>query len=362
MTALLSGSAHGDGTASYADRMGERTARGHFRRFGTLSLSSIGLGTYLGSADDDTDTAYQDAVMRAVELGINVIDTASNYRHQRSERAVGRALARAVEAAVVRREEVVVASKAGFIAFDGDRPADPRAHVQRALVDAGLLEWTDVVAGCHTLAPLYLGHAIEQSRRNLGLESIDIYYLHNPETQLDEVARDVFADRIRRAFEALEQACHSGAIGCYGAATWAGFRVPPGHPGHLSMAELVGLAREVGGADHRFRVVQLPYNLSMPEARVMATQRIGGAQMPALDAAARLGLYVMSSGSIAQGKLAARLPRAHDAGDQRLRTPAQRALQFARSAPGMGTALVGMKNPAHVEENAELARIPPITT
>ena len=358
MVAHLSGSARPDATGGYAARMSARVAGDHFRRMGELSLSSIGLGTYLGPADDETDTSYQAAVVRALELGLNVVDTASNYRHQRSERAVGRAMAEAVERGVVRRDEVIVASKAGFLAFDGARPADPRAYYQSALVDRGLLGWQDVVAGCHSLAPAYLRDAIEQSRRNLQLETIDVYYLHNPETQLDEVAPRVFGQRMRAAFEAMEQACRDGAIGCYGTATWTGYRVPPTHRGHLSMADLVALAREVGGPDHRFRAVQLPYNLSMPEARVMPTQRVGDAQIPALDAADRLGLYVMSSASIEQGKLAVRLPRGRS-GDDRLRTPAQRALQFARSAPGMGTALVGMKTQRHVEENAEVARVQP---
>ncbi len=260
---------------------------------------------------------------------------------------------------LVARSEVIVASKAGFLAFDGARPPDPRAYLE-SMVEAGLFAWQDVAAGCHTLTPRYLRHTIDQSRRNLGLETIDIYYLHNPETQLDEVTRDVFTARMHLAFEALEEACRDGAIGCYGAATWSGFRVPPGDSNHLSMAELVAMARDVAGDDHHLRVIQLPYNMAMPEARDAATQRVDGAELTALDAADRLGLYVMSSASIEQGKLARRLPRATGSSVDGLHTPAQRALQFARSAPGMGTALVGMKSTAHVDENALVARIPPI--
>lgn len=352
-----------DGTADYAVRHASRTADGHYRRLGKLTVSSIGIGTYLGPADEATDRAYQEAVVRALELGLNVIDTASNYRHQRSERAVGRALLEAAERGIARRDEVVVASKAGFLPFDGSRPADPRAYIQEAFIDAGLMSWDEVVAGCHCLTPAFLREQIEQSRRNLGLQTIDIYYLHNPEMQLEEVPREVFAERIRQAFAELERACADDSIGCYGTATWAGFRVPPHHPGHLSMEELVRFAEEAGGAGHHFRAVQLPYNLTMPEARVMATQLCGGHQVPALDAADRLGLYVMASASIEQGKLAVRLPRGPgDIDEPRLRSSAQRALQYTRSAPGMGTALVGMKSAAHVEENAAVAAVPPTVT
>ena len=359
MAANLPGSASRDGTLAYAARFADLTAEGHFRRLGPLSASSIGLGTYLGPANDHTDTSYGGAVVRALERGINVLDTASNYRHQRSERAVGAALADAVGRGLVARSEVIVASKAGFLAFDGKRPADPRAYLE-SMVDAGLFGWHDVAAGCHTLTPRYLRHTIDQSRRNLGLDTVDIYYVHNPETQLDEVTRDVFAARMHLAFEALEQACRDGAIACYGAATWSGFRVPPGDSNHLSMADLVGMARDVAGEDHHLRVIQLPYNMSMPEARDSTTQRIDGAELAPLDAAAQLGLYVMSSASLEQGKLVGRLPRATGSSVDGLHTPAQRALQFARSAPGMGTALVGMKTSAHVDENALVARIEPV--
>jgi aryl-alcohol dehydrogenase-like predicted oxidoreductase len=350
-----------DGTADYAVRMAGRAADGHFRRLGNLTVSSVGIGTYLGPADDATDRSYQAAVLRALEVGLNVIDTASNYRHQRSERAVGRALMEAFEGGILRRDEVVVASKAGFLPFDGARPADPRGYIQQAFIDAGLMSWDDIVAGCHSLAPKYLREQIDQSRRNLGLRTVDIYYLHNPEMQLEEVPRDRFLGRMHDAFAELERACADDAIGCYGTATWAGYRVPPHHPGHLSMEELVRVAEQVAGAGHHFRVVQLPYNFSMPEARVMATQRVAGVQMPALDAASRLGLYVMASASIEQGKLASHLPRGPgDLADGPLRTSAQRALQYARSAPGMGTALVGMKTGAHVDENSAVAAVPPL--
>jgi len=74
----------------------------HFRRpeslpgAGELWFSSIGLGTYLGEPDDAADGEYVDAISSALRSGINVLDTAINYRHQRSERNMGTALARLI--------------------------------------------------------------------------------------------------------------------------------------------------------------------------------------------------------------------------------------------------------------------------
>ena len=171
--------------------------------------------------------------------------------------------------------------------------------------------------------------------------------------------RPEFRKRIRAAFDTLEQAVREGKLRRYGTATWNGYREDPGSPGYLSLEELVGAARDAGGADHHFKVVQLPYNLAMPEAFVRANQSVGGALVPLAEAARRLGVYVMASASILQGQLARNLPPMVATVLPGLATDAQRALQFVRSTPGIGTALVGMKSAAHVEENARVAAVPP---
>src|SRR6266540_635694 len=186
--AMLRGSATPAGTVAYRTAHGGVARNGHFREWRGLALSSVGIGTYLGPDDDVTDALYEAAIERALLSGINVIASAVNYRHQRSERAVGRALAKAVCAGHVAREGVVVATKGGFLPFDGPPPL--------GLVGAG-----DVVGGAHCITPRYLEDQIERSRTNLGVETIDIYYLHNPETQLGEVSRPVFMRR-RRAIDA----------------------------------------------------------------------------------------------------------------------------------------------------------------
>jgi aryl-alcohol dehydrogenase-like predicted oxidoreductase len=330
----VAGHATAAGTARFFARHTDALELDHIRRLGELRVGSVGLGSYLGPSDDATDARYQAAVTRALALGINVVDAAINYRCQRSERAIGRALAGAT------RDEIVVTTKGGFLPFDGHRPDDARAYFQETVVGPGLARWDEIVAGCHSLAPRFLADQLARSRANLGLAAVDVYYLHNPETQLEEVDRRTFADRLRKAFEVLELARADGALVRYGVATWNGLREPREAQGHLSLSELVGLAREVGGEDHGFRVVQLPLNRRMTEAADLATQ----AGRTLLDAAADLGVYVMSSASILQGKLA---PDA---------AAGQAALDWTRTRPGLGTALVGMSRIEHVERNAAVFR------
>jgi len=320
---------------------------------GGLRLSSLGIGTYLGRDDAPTDALYAQSVRRALQLGINVIDSAINYRNQRSERAVGAA----IRESGVPRDQVVICTKGGYLPFDGGRPGDPHAYIEETFLRPGLLEPDEIVAGCHSLAPKYLDDQIDRSRRNLGVDCIDLYYVHNPETQLGEVPRAEFHRRLRQAFGVFERACEQGRIAAYGAATWNCLRLEPDEEEFLSLEELLAAARDAGGKGHHFRAVQLPFNLEMDEAATLRNQ----GDRTLLEAARAEGIAIFASASVLQGRLAQKLAQPVREALAGLRTDAQRALQFARSAPGITCALVGMKTPAHVEENAALAKVPPLT-
>jgi aryl-alcohol dehydrogenase-like predicted oxidoreductase len=347
---MTPGRATAKGTTAFAHKA--TAAPGHFRAAMGVTVSSLGIGTYLGRDDDATDSLYREAVERALQLGINVVDSAINYRNQRSERTVGEAL----RASGVPRDSVLVCTKGGFLPFDGARPADVHGYIEAQFVRRGLLRWEDIVDGCHALAPAFLADQIESSRKNLGVETIDLYYLHNPETQLGEVPRPEFLRRLREAFAALEKACDEGRIAAYGTATWRAYRLREGHTEHLALREVLAAARDAGGERHRFRAIQLPFNLELDEAATVRNQ--GGATL--LESARDAGIAVFASASVLQGRLAHQLPPQLRARFPGLRTDAQRALQFVRSTPGIAAALVGMKTPAHVEENAAVADVPPL--
>ncbi|MDT7687576.1 MAG: hypothetical protein QOE46_335 [Acidobacteriota bacterium] len=357
----LPGFATTEGTARYRDRFRETAAEGHFRFEQNLWLSSIGTGTYLGNWDEETDRSYADAITRAVELGANVIDTAANYRFQRSERSIGEAVKQLAGQGFA-REEWVVCTKGGYIPFDSQPPAGKegvRAYVEDTFIKTGIIEASDIVAGSHCMTPRYLAHQVAQSLRNMGLETIDVYYVHNPETQLQTAARDEFDARLRAAFEQLERERAEGRIRFYGVATWNGFRARAGERGHHALETMLELAREAGGDEHGFRFVQLPFNLGMPEALVSENQPFRGAHVSLLEAAKALGVTVVASASILQGKVARDLPEHIREPLGSLATDTQTAIQFTRSTPGITTALVGMSQRAHVEENLQLARVAP---
>jgi aryl-alcohol dehydrogenase-like predicted oxidoreductase len=322
-------------------------------------LSSIGLGTYLGNEDSATDRGYEESVAAALGLGINVFDSAINYRGQRSERAIGRALARAVEEGRVARDEVFVSTKGGYLPHDSEDGRDPRRYILETFVESGVAPRDEIARGGHCLAPAYLEDQIERSRANLGLETLDLYYLHNVETQRGSVDAATFRRRLASAAKVLEAAVRKGRIASWGLATWDGLRVPPEHPEHVSLAEVLAVASEAGGPGHHFAAVQLPFNLAMAQAVAYPSQDCGGERLSALAAAARSGLAAFGSASLLQGRLAGDLPEEIEEAFPEAKSGGQRGLQFSRSAPGMTVSLVGVSTPAHAADNFALAGVNP---
>ncbi|MEP6534581.1 MAG: aldo/keto reductase [Bryobacteraceae bacterium] len=333
---MLPGYAEPLATHEFTSRFAALRDAGFYRDTQGLAVSSIGIGSYLGALDEKTDRGYSEAVAAAVRGGINFIDTSLNYRNQRSELSIATAIAELVAAGDVRRSEFHVCTKAGYLVPNATPSLDP----------------ADVVGRTHCLAPDFLADQLERSRSNLCLETIDVFYLHNPETQLKTVPRGDFDARIQAAFEMLEQKADEAKIRFYGAATWAGFRKPAGHPEGLSLRRMEEIARAVGGPGHRFRFIQLPLNLAMREA-------VDGSRPTILETAGELGISVVASASLLQARLAQNLPDEVAQSFPGLATDAQRALQFTRSAPGVSVALVGMSSAAHVKENLAVASVSP---
>jgi len=348
-----------EATWNYRDDHHERFARTYFRSFGDSVASSIGVGTYLGDATDEADDDYREAITQALVSGVNVLDTAINNRHQRSERVVGEAIAESD----VDREAVLVATKGGFVPFDGEQPASPGQYITEEYVEPGIVDTDDLIHGQHCIAPDYIDDQLDRSLANLDLDTIDLYYVHNPETQLETKTPAEVYDQLEATFTRLEERAADGDIRHYGVATWEAFRVQQDDGSYLSLPEVVSRARAAsdaaGTAATHFRAIQLPFNVFMADAFTVEAHE--GAEEPQspLWFAQDAGLNVFTSASIMQGRLAAEMPDAVEAkldGDTR----AQRAINFARSAPGVTSSLVGMGSPEHVQENVDAGTHEPL--
>ena len=232
------------------------------------------------------------------------------------------------------REELVICTKGGYLPFDGSPPRNMREYVTETFVKPGIASFDDIVGGMHCMTPAYLQNQLDQSLRNMEVGSVDVYYIHNPESQLGHVSDAEFYSRLKLAFERLEQNRSAGKLMYYGVATWNGFRVPAESREHHSLAWMIDAARAVGGDDHGFRFIQLPFNLAMPEAITLTNETLDGERITVVEAAKRLGVTVVASASLLQGRI-----------------DPKTAIQFVHSTPGITTALIGMSHVEHVEEN-----------
>lgn len=365
----ISGFATPEGTQRYQERFeGKATgglpiAEGHFRETADhLRLTSLGMGTYLGALDEEASRLMTDAAVRSVSSGaINVLDTAVNYRYQLSERAIGQALKNLLRQGF-HRDEIFISSKNGFISPDAtlqQQGEDFRSWFQQRYLAPGLILPDDIVGGMHCMAPGYLNDQLNISLSNLGVKTLDLMYLHNAaESQIPEVGREEFMRRLTKAFKFYESARTDGRIRYYGLASWNCFRVSPEESSeYLSLETVVKVAETVGGPNHGFRFIQLPFNLAFTEALTQPNQPVADEFMSLLEAAMALNIGVFTSVPLLQGQLLkeTQLPKFEG-----LDAPSQECLQFVRSNPGVLAPLVGHKQPQHVEENLKVASVPPL--
>ena len=353
---MISGYATSEGTKDFSKN--SQVNLDNFKIFEDLHLSNVGIGTYLGNPDNQTDELVKNAVKQSVLSGVNVIDTAINYRAQKAERSVGKALSELIQEGKITRNQVFISSKNGYVTNDADIQEDFMEYVMRELGKTGIVKEGDITSGYHCMTTAYLSDQLDRSLKNLDLECIDLMYLHNGiEGQIKDISKDEFLEKLKSVFELYEQKRDEGKIKFYGMATWECFRVKDNDPQHLSLEDIVAMAKKIGGDNHGFKFIQLPYNMNYDQALLAKNQIIQNKPVSILESAATLGIGVFTSVPFMQGRLLAPgvMPEFSDL------KSSLRALQFIRSSPGVLAPLVGQKSAEHVSENLEIMKVPPLS-
>ena len=226
---MISGFATSEGTQNYMKNSSADPL--NFNTFEKLHLSNIGIGTYLGDPDNKTDELVKNAVKQSILSGVNVIDTAINYRAQKAERSVGKAISELIHEEKISRDQIFVSSKNGYVTNDGDIQEDFMGYVMRELGKPGIIKEGDITSGYHCMTTSYLSDQLDRSLKNLDLECIDLMYLHNGiEGQIKDISKEQFLENLKSVFELYEQKRNEGKIKFYGMATWECFRVKSNDP------------------------------------------------------------------------------------------------------------------------------------
>jgi aryl-alcohol dehydrogenase-like predicted oxidoreductase len=320
------------------------------KEFTDLSISAIGIGTYLGDADEKTDSLYYDSIRKALISGVNLIDTAINYRQQRSEKIVGRAIA-SLEKEKINRKQIVLSTKGGFLSCE-EGPKHYFDFIKKRYIDTKIIKEADIVDDSHCMSPAFLSAEIDFSLKNMNVVCIDLYYIHNPEVQLFSIPEEHFYQRLEEAFILLEKKVEEGKISSYGLATWNGFRQKKGSKGYLDLTRIYEIAESIS-KNHHFTCVQIPFNLIMLEMIKLPNQSLLDKSVPFITLATERNLSVVVSAPLMQSYVQNLPSRIFDnlPGSG---TPVQKALQFVLSIKGVTATLLGMKSPGHVKENLKL--------
>ena len=304
----ITGHASPEATATFAGRM--RTRYPSFEPSAYRSLvgtdlitSKVGYGSYRVHNQSEEHSA---TLKKAIEAGCNLIDTSSNYTDGGSETLIGDVLRDLIEAQTIQREEIIVVSKVGYMQGKNLNEA-----VQREQVGQPYEEVVKYMEGCwHCIHPDFLVNQWNHSADRLGLETIDVYLLHNPEYFLSDAqkrsrdptdfkdSQEAYYNRIYRAFVQMEQLTLDGKIGCYGISSNT-FPSPESDFEHTSLDRVYEAACRAGATVHgnhranHFKVIQLPYNLFEHGAFTTVNNEIDRKNVTVLEGAKSLGIGVL---------------------------------------------------------------------
>ena len=220
-------------------------------------MSNFAFGTYRVS---DLNPQHIEALKEAIDSGITMIDTSSNYMDGGAERAIALAF-REYEDKI---NDVQIVSKYGYI-----QGSNMELHKEEPFDD--VVEYSEECYHC--IAKSFMHSQLTLTLKRLERKKIDCYLIHNPEYyMIDAIKNGVEKDdmldemykRIEDAFIGLEEEVKAGRIGSYGISSNS-FSVAHNSNEFLPYEDLITLADTaseiVGNDTHSFTTIELPINM-----------------------------------------------------------------------------------------------------
>ena len=300
-------------------------------------MGTVVLGTHLGNFSKEDSLKYVEAIKYAVRNGIYSIDGAINYRGMCSERDEGVALAELMNSGIITREEVFISSKAGLLYGDISAKLPPMKYLSEKLENKGISieDFSEYEGLFQTLNPAFYEIALNKSLENLGLEMIDVYYIHIPEITKLKLTEDEFYEKMEMLIRWYETKCFEGKIRYYGIAFEFMVEEPFENKWHIEIERIKNIARKVSGEKNHFKYILFEYNIMCDWADTVKSQMIDGVKMTMIEACKALELETVASMPFAMG-------------DGFKKYALSDMLDFVSKK--MNHVIVGSKNPKHIEE------------
>ncbi|GAB4171390.1 MAG: aldo/keto reductase [Calditrichia bacterium] len=268
-------------------------------------LSRYGLGTYRMSIQNEEHLAV---LKKALTSGINVVDSAINYMDEQSERLIGKALTEIINETDIQRDQLILISKAGYIQGTLLQKMKELEAANKGYEH--LLKISDQI--WYSLDPQFMKDMVDLSRKRMGVDTIDIYLVHNPEYALqysiqqkkdsfDPALDDyLFYQQLKKAFIALEEKVKEGSIQFYGVSS-NNLPTPPEMQGHVNILKVFAVALEAAeevwgdGTNHHFRFVQFPFNLLESQAMLLKLDEFPEGPQTIFEFCRAKGIYMLAN-------------------------------------------------------------------
>lgn len=341
----INGYATVEATRKYFERKKIPLAKTKSNRYFT-SLP-MAMGTFIGDFSDNDSRKYEESLIYGINNGVNFIDTAICYRGMRSEKDVGRVLRQLInEKSDIKRNEIIISTKAGIIFGDISVPIRPIDYLENILIKEGIVRVEDINVTeqfRHTLNPRFYEHAIKKSKENLGIETIDIHYIHEPEASKSVMESETFYNELEDLFEFYENQVEKGNIVNYGMATWSAFITMENSKEYISLEKVIEIAKKVAGEKHHFKFIQLNYNKINRAANTLKNQRVKGKYYTVIEAANELGIITNINGPLNQ------MQKLNEEGYS-----VEEMIRFVIESKGVYAAMVGNKELQHLKDNMKV--------
>lgn len=260
---MIKGFATINGTKKFANKFSSKANNDFFNKsHNGLFLSSIGIGMYKGEKNIEGDKNWEKSLNYGLLNGINVVDNAIRYRGQRSEKILGRVIKKLFMTKQLSREELFITTKGGLIGTP--YYTKDKNYVEDILIKKWKLKRKEIYNNLHCISLNFLKKQFNISRKNLGLNTIDCYFIHNPELAKSYLNEKDFYLQIKKIFVWLEHLRNINYIKNYGIASWNGFRRKKNSRPYINIRKLIKVAYNIAGNNHGLRFIEAPLSIGMP--------------------------------------------------------------------------------------------------
>lgn len=266
-------------------------------------MGRIALGTHLGDFSTEDSEKYIQAIKYAIKNGIYTIDGAINYRGMCSEKDEGIAIGQLVGEDHIAREDLFLTSKAGLLFGDVREKMNPQKFLSEHLEPNGITleDFTNYEGLLQTLNPCFYEIALNKSLENLGIETLDVHYIHIPEISRLRFSEKEFYEKLEKLFRWYEEKVTEGKLRFYGLAFEFMVEEPHEDKWHIEMEMIKNLAKNASAGECHLRYILFEYNMLCASANEVKNQTVDGEQMTLIDACHRLGLETVGSMPFAMG-------------------------------------------------------------